>query len=237
MNVRKSTDIDDTQTYEREFKDCPRPTDMNETRHIAAEIHDVIVQELAGISLMLAALRTVPQAKHVDIQKPLEEIGGLMAHVIASCRRVSEGFGGFLLSEQGLTAALLHYAGQFDKKSTHLTLHGRDIPTHWLDETTAYHLFSIGREAISNAFRHSRAKAIHVTCDHVDGIVRLIVEDNGVGLGEADDQNQGIGLSIMEFRARSIGAELTIAGKPSGGLRVQCSVARHPTTARMTENF
>jgi signal transduction histidine kinase len=140
---------------------------------------------------------------------------------MVNCRKISEGFGGFLVRQQGLTAALLHFASQFDDEATSVVFHGRDVPAHWLDETTAHYLFGIGREAIFNAFRHSRAKTIRVTCDHADNTVRLCVEDDGIGLVETPS-GHGIGRSIMEFRARSIGAQLSFTAVPGGGLRVEC---------------
>jgi two-component system sensor histidine kinase UhpB len=195
---------------------------MDEARHLAAEIHDGIGQELAGISLMLSALRRLPQTQQPEVQKQLEDICGFMVHAMVSCRRVSEGFGGFLVCQQGLTAALLQFASQFDDEATRVEFHGRDIPPRWLDETTAYYLFGIGREAIFNAFRHSRAKTIRVTCDHADNTIQLIVEDDGIGLVETPSGGHGIGRSIMEFRARSIGAQLAFTAVPGGGLRVEC---------------
>jgi two-component system sensor histidine kinase UhpB len=197
---------------------------MEEAQQLAAEIHDGIGQELAGISLLLKAVRRLPQAQDAAVQRPLENISDLLVRSMVNCRRVSEGFGGFLVRQQGLTAALLHFASQFDDEATRVEFHGRDIPPHWLDETTAYYLFGIGREAIFNAFRHSRAKTIGVTCDHADNTVRLIVEDDGVGLGETAGRNHGIGRSIMEFRARSIGAELQLTARPGGGLRIECTL-------------
>jgi two-component system, NarL family, sensor histidine kinase UhpB len=212
-------------TSEREFEERLQRRIMDEVRHLAAELHDGVGQDLAGISLMLSAMRRLPQAQHVDIQKPLEDICSLMVHAMVNCRRVAEGFGGFLVSQQGLTAALAHFASQFDGEATPVVFHGEDIPTHWLDETTAYYLFGIGREAIFNAFRHSRAKAIRVTCDHTDNTIRLIVEDDGIGPIDTASRDRGIGRTIMEFRARSIGAELTFTAVPSGGLRVECIFA------------
>jgi signal transduction histidine kinase len=197
---------------------------MDEAQHLAAEIHDGVGQELAGISLMLAALRRVAPAQHRDIQQPLEQISGLVVQAMVSCRRVSEGYGGFLIREQGLTAALLHFASQFDDESTRIEFSGRDIPTRWLDEITAYHLFGIGREAIFNAFRHSRGRTIRVTCDHVDEMIHLIIEDDGVGLVDSSSRNGGLGRSIMEFRASCIGARLSFRAAPSGGLRVECGL-------------
>jgi signal transduction histidine kinase len=152
-----------------------------------------------------------------------------MIQAMVSCRRVSEGFGGFLVRQQGLTAALLHFASQFNDDSIHVEFAGRDIPVSWLDETTAFYLFGIGREAIVNAFRHSRAKSIRVVCDHADGIVLLSVEDDGEGHIETAGRQHGIGRSIMEFRARSIGATLNVTKALSGGVRVECRVPCGPS--------
>jgi signal transduction histidine kinase len=195
---------------------------MEEAQQLAAEIHDGLGQELAGISLLVSGLRRNPKVEHPDVHQCLACISDLLIQAMVSCRRVSEGFGGFLVRQQGLTAALLHFASQFDDDATRVEFHGRDIPPRWLNETTAYYLFGIGREAIFNAFRHSRAKTIKVTCDHADNTVRLTVEDDGIGLVESPRGGHGIGRSIMEFRARSIGAELTFTAVPGGGLRVEC---------------
>jgi two-component system sensor histidine kinase UhpB len=203
---------------------------MEEAQQLAAEIHDGLGQELAGISLLVSALRRNPKVQqYPDVHQCLANISDLMIHAMVSCRRVSEGFGGFLVPQQGLTAALLHFATQFEDGNIHVEFQGRNIPANWLDEATAYYLFGIGREAIFNAFRHSHAKIIKVTCDHVDGIIRLSIEDNGIGLVEPLS-GRGIGRSIMEFRARSIGAELSFTAVPTGGLRVDCLLSR-PNTA------
>lgn len=219
----------------RELDKRSRRGAMDEAQQLAAEIHDGLGQELAGISLLVSALRRSPKVQHPDVQQCLANISDLMIQAMVSCRRVSEGFGGFLVRKQGLTAALLHFASQFEDDNIHMEFHGRDIPAGWLDETTAYYLFGIGREAIFNAFRHSRAKTIKVTCDHADNTIRLSVEDDGIGLVEPD--GHGIGRSIMEFRARSIGAELAFIAVPTGGLRVECqlfcsnTVSGEPTDA------
>jgi signal transduction histidine kinase len=209
---------------ERAFEKRRRRAVMDEAQHLAAEIHDGVGQELAGISLMIAALRRVPQARHPDIQQPLEHICGLVVQAVVSCRRVSEGYGGFLVRQQGLTAALQHFSCQFENDTTRIEFRGRDIPAHWLDDITAYHLFGIAREAIFNAYRHSRGRTIKVTCDHSDVSIHLVIEDDGVGLVDTSSRKVGIGRSIMDFRAGNIGARLMFTAVPTGGLRVECSL-------------
>ena len=215
-----------------EFERRLPSSSITETQQLAAELHDGLGQDLAGISLLLAALRRTPHAQYPDVQEPIANIAGLMVQAMVSCRRVSEGFGAFLVRQHGITAALLHYASQFEDENTHIEFHGCDIPVSLLEETTSYYLFGIGREAICNAFRHSHAKTIHVTCDHVDDSVLLIIKDDGVGLASTATPDRGIGRSIMEFRARSIGATLSFTTAPAGGVRVECRIACAPDSNR-----
>jgi signal transduction histidine kinase len=207
---------------EHDFEQRLRRAKMDEAQHLAAELHDSVGQELAGISMMLHALSKMPRAQHPDIQEPLRNACRLMFVAVQNCRRISEGSGAFLVRREGLTAALRHWVARYNEESAKIEFTGRDIPASWLDATTAYDLFAIAREAICNALRHSYAKSIRVSCDHAEDTIQLRVADDGIGLHKAADRNLGIGLSIMEYRARSIGATLSFAEAPGGGLRVEC---------------
>jgi signal transduction histidine kinase len=54
--------------------------------------------------------------------------------------------------------------------------------------------------------------------------VRLTVEDNGVGISRALPNPDGMGLRIMEYRARMIGADFQIASAGPRGTRVSCEM-------------
>jgi signal transduction histidine kinase len=207
---------------EREFEHRLRQEKMDEAQRFAAELHDGVGQELAGIALMVSGLARTPGAQHDELQRPIADIRNLIIEAMMNCRRVSEGFGGFLVRRDGVSAALRHLVSQFHNDDIVVEFDVRDIPEHWLDPTAAYFLFSIGREAIGNAFRHSRASTIRITCDHSAETIRLTVEDDGVGLAEAKQGQPGIGRAIMEYRARSIGAEMSFTEVPTGGLKVEC---------------
>jgi signal transduction histidine kinase len=219
---RALADQTQVRIVEREFEHCLREEKMDEAQRLAAELHDGVGQELAGISLMVSGLARAPGAQLEELQQPIADIRALIIDAMANCRRVSEGFGGFLVRRDGVTGALRHLVSQFRTDSIVVEFDGLDIPEHWLEPTAAYYLFGIGREAIGNAFRHSQANTIQIKCDHSDGSIRLTVQDNGVGLKSATDGQPGIGRAVMEYRARSIGAELFFTEVPTGGLRVEC---------------
>lgn len=207
---------------EREFERRLREEKMDEAQRLAAELHDGVGQELAGIALMVSGLSQAPGAQLEELQRPITDIRTQIIEVMFNCRRVSEGFGGFLVRRDGVTAALRHLVSQFRNDRIRVKFGGRDIPEHWLDPTAAYFLFSIGREAVGNAFRHAQASTILIKCDHSAESIQLSVEDNGVGLSDASQEQPGIGRAIMEYRARSIGAKISFTEVPTGGLKVEC---------------
>lgn len=80
----------------------------------------------------------------------------------------------------------------------------------------------IAQEALFNATRHSGASEIRIKAGHADGVVTLMVSDNGKGLLLSDNapfKNQGKGLASMRARAREIGASLDITS--DGGCTIK----------------
>ena len=85
-------------------------------------------------------------------------------------------------------------------------------------------LFLIGREAVLNALRHSKATKIEVELQYLRGSVRIFVRDNGCGINPdvvqaKSDSNWG--LREMRDRAGTIGAEFGIWSRPGAGTEVR----------------
>ncbi len=77
------------------------------------------------------------------------------------------------------------------------------------------HLVAIVNEALSNVVRHARARHVDIKFDHIDSRLRLIVQDDGVGIPK--DLRAGYGLRNMRDRARLLGGKLDIANAPKHG--------------------
>ncbi|OPZ10743.1 MAG: Nitrate/nitrite sensor protein NarX [candidate division BRC1 bacterium ADurb.BinA364] len=92
----------------------------------------------------------------------------------------------------------------------------------------ANHAYRIAQEAVNNAMKHASARRLWIRLAHAGGRVRLCVEDDGVGLRSREGRNEGMGLRIMEYRARLIGAALEIGPRDGGGVRVVCEFSGAP---------
>jgi len=83
-------------------------------------------------------------------------------------------------------------------------------------------IFRIAQEAVSNALRHASATEVRVTLIAGAKMIRLIVDDDGVGIRgrRSVTARGGVGLDAMRERSESIGGVLDLQERPGGGTRV-----------------
>jgi two-component system, NarL family, sensor histidine kinase LiaS len=90
-----------------------------------------------------------------------------------------------------------------------------------LTRTVETHLYAIGREALANVIRHSRAGNARVRVLANDGVVILEIDDDGCGFDPEETRTGHYGLDSMRSRAAEIGATLSIVSYPDAGTRVR----------------
>lgn len=196
---------------------------MEEAQQLAAELHDGIGQDLAGISMLLSAIISHERDERADLVRSLEKIHLHLTEIVNLCRLTAERYGGFAVRKTGLTGALCQLASRLSTDGGPLvTVTGCDITPSTLDETTAYHLFRILQEAAVNARRHASAHTITISCRRGAHQLEFVVSDDGIGVSRGEQTSNGIGLSVMEYRAHAIGAELLVSRAAKGGTRVTC---------------
>jgi signal transduction histidine kinase len=85
----------------------------------------------------------------------------------------------------------------------------------------------IVQEALANVRKHSRAEKAHITLRELDGVVEVVVQDDGEGFDPASKyrvDRPRFGLAIMRERAESIGATFALESSPGEGTRVTVRV-------------
>jgi len=88
-------------------------------------------------------------------------------------------------------------------------------------------LYWIAREAILNALRHSAANRVEAEIEYLPRKLRMVVRDDGVGIdAEAlrAGRNSHWGLTGMQERAASIGAEVRMWSKRGEGTELEVSL-------------
>src|SRR5262249_34991522 len=94
------------------------------------------------------------------------------------------------------------------------------------DQNVAYHLYYIVQEAVSNSIKHGGAKHIRIALDGANGKCSLTVEDDGSGFPETTAGHSGLGLRVMNYRAKMIGGSLDVQARAGGGALITCLFPR-----------
>jgi signal transduction histidine kinase len=190
-----------------------------ERRRISRELHDEAGQSLLCIRLKLEMLgKTAPESMRASIA----ETRVLTEHTISEIRRTISALSPAVLEQLGLTAALRQMASRFrgvysGQVRLHLPL-GRDPLPHETEIAT----FRLVQECLHNIAKHSEASTVNLSLHSTDGILRLNVEDDGVGFDvkAALEKRSSYGLVGMRERVALLGGKLDIQSRPRRGTRV-----------------
>lgn len=193
-----------------------------EQHRLGHDLHDGVCQQLAAI-----AYRTHILARHLDEKEVAEsaeasDICNLINESLVQTRAVARGLFPVRLEADGLAAAVEELTvgtGKLYQVKCKFSAHGT-LPT--LHHTVAMHLHFIAQEAILNAAKHSRATTINVRLKKEADDLCLSVHDNGVGFPPADQDRHGMGIGIMRYRAKVIGARLEWLTQPGQGTEIVC---------------
>jgi len=211
-------DITERKRLEREILEISN----REQRRIGHDLHDGVCQQLAGIALMTASLADKLEEKAAAESAQIERISGLINHVISQTRGVARGLFPVRLEENGLVSVLEELAVNSSELFKIPCRFSSSSPPAAVDNETALHLYYIVLEAVANAAKHSNAKNIAIRMTAVKDHYALSVRDDGQGFTPGSQTQTGMGIRIMQYRARVIGATLNLRSAPGSGTEVTC---------------
>lgn len=190
-------------------------------------LHDDLCPHLIGIQ----GLSTVLHSNLAEAASGHEPLAGqivmLMGQAIDKARGLARDLCPVHMVAHGLETALADLSARTTSVSGIPCRFVCDPPVVLKDRTAAVHLFYIAQEAVNNAVKHSGARTITVTLDQTGEKIRLRIGDDGGGM-PAQPPAAGIGLQIMQYRAKIIGAGFDLKSSDQGGTTVQVVVAAHP---------
>jgi NO-binding membrane sensor protein with MHYT domain/two-component sensor histidine kinase len=202
-----------------------------ERRELAAELHDIVGQDLAAANTALAWLASrLPPGVPPEVPRRLEEALALVKRSVAGLRSVMVQLHPPGLEELGLAGVLRWHADAFESRTGIAVTLAADEKLPRASPAAANALLRIFLETLHNVAKHAGASRVHVRLEARGDRVVLSIADDGRGFDTARpvrrDEKSGWGLMIMQERARAIGAELHIDSAPGAGTRVEILVPR-----------
>jgi PAS domain S-box-containing protein len=199
-----------------------------EQQRIGHDLHDGVCQQLAAIAYRTHILARRLQAKAAPESAEAEGIGESINESLVQTRGVARGLFPVRLEENGLVSALEELAANISglfKINCNFSPAGA-APA--LESSVALHVYYIAQEAAMNAARHSKAEKISIRLAEDQGRLILSVEDDGAGFPVANGSRGGMGIAIMRYRARVIGATLDLNTRAGHGTKVTCGFQASP---------
>ena len=154
----------------------------------------------------------------------LEDSLKLVEETIERTRNVMAGLRPPVLDDYGLGVALRWYTERFSERTGVATiLQERELsPRLPLVVETA--LFRVVQEVLTNVAKHADARQAIITLEKVDGMMQLVISDDGVGFDPAAPrplkEEPGWGLITIEERAKALGGDVYVKSAPGEGTRV-----------------
>jgi signal transduction histidine kinase len=196
---------------------------LAERTRIAQDLHDTLLQGFLSASMQLhVAADHLPEDSPA---KPLvSRVLDLMRQVIEEGRTALQGLRS---SDSGLHdlaesfSEIQQELALEERKDYRVTVEGRPRPVRPMIRDEVYR---IGREAVLNAFRHSRSSTIEVLLEYGAKHLRIFIRDNGCGIDPhvlRTGREGHWGLSGMRERAEEIGARLRLWSGADVGTEVE----------------
>ena len=193
-----------------------------EHARIGQDLHDSLCQKLVALAFDISSLEQKLAARTAPETETVRQMSALLDDLITEARATARGLFPVQLESDGLGSALRQLAANV---SSRLSVDCRaecEQPLFVHENAMAIHLYRIAQEAVNNAVKHSNAHSIIVQLNATQDRIELRVKDDGMGISRSRVQKGGMGLHIMEYRARMIGGTLSVARGEKGGTIVSC---------------
>jgi len=211
-------DITERRRLEREILEIS----TREQRRIGHDLHDGVCQQLAAIAYLVDMHADRLQEKSVADFAEAERIGNLINDVNGQARSVARGLFPVRLAEHGLVLALEELAASASSRYRITCRFVCEATPTKVDSEVELHLYYIVQEALSNAVNHGSSSTVIVTLAADEDRLKLTVQDNGTGFQLSDKNRSGMGIRIMRYRAKVIGAALDVQSQVNHGTQITC---------------
>lgn len=195
-----------------------------ERQRIARDLHDGVVQELAGASFAVGAAAQHAERDPAATRRALGAVGDQIRHSMRQLRTLLLDLYPDSLHRQGLEGAMNDLLARAEQHAiaTSLAIATDPPPTAEAEAV----IYRTTQEALRNVVRHAGASNVHVTLGPQNGDWVLRITDDGRGFERGSDDRPRFGLRMLEDLAREHDGELSIRSGPAEGTAVTLTLPR-----------
>ncbi len=214
--ARLLEDLSERERQIRQLAERMMHVEEAERRRISRELHDQSGQDLLWIRLQMEMLENSIPDSEVHPWKPkLTELRDMTEKTIIEIRRLIGALSPAVLDQLGLVPALRQLINRFHQGHTSRIrlLSGRMRAR--LPKQLEVIVYRLVQECLNNVSKHSFCSNVQISVSCVDGILRLRVDDDGVGFRVEDAVNKpgSFGLAGIRERVALLGGNCEIESR------------------------
>lgn len=187
-----------------------------ERQRIARDLHDDVIQDLAGLSYAMEA----EELRSGDAQRPLfTQARGILQDNVRILRTMTNELYPPNLDELGLPGALGQLTDPLVERGIEVKLH---MPERCdLDRERSAMFYRVAREVLRNTAKHAKATTIELSLHRDKENTVLQISDDGCGFDAAAGPPEGhLGLKIMRDTIHEAGGALEVRSGIGNGTSV-----------------
>jgi signal transduction histidine kinase len=197
-------------------------TEERERRAIATELHDSIGQILAFSSIELG---NMTKSSSTQATKGLKRVRKHIEQAITAMRTLTFNLSPPVLYTFGLEAAVEDLAEQSSKEHNFRCDFICGVNSMPMSNEVQVLLYRAVRELLANIAKHAMANTVKIALNRVDNMVKITIEDDGVGFdqgkaGDVSDELKGFGLFSIRERLSHFGGSFEIQSGLGRGTKV-----------------
>ncbi|TCZ78274.1 sensor histidine kinase [Paenibacillus albiflavus] len=204
-----------------------RMAQQEERQRIARELHDTLGHTLSLIALKgevtSKLIQRAPEKALQEAKEITETARGALKQMreLVTTMRIVSLHEEFEHAKSLCAAAGIHLDITIPNEFTHAS---ERTPLSPLQETILAMCF---REALTNVVRHSRAAHCSATLEIEEGLVRLTIADDGIGIDpEKVNQANGSGIAGLKQRLALVDGYLILEANPNQGTQLSLHIPR-----------
>lgn len=197
---------------------------IKERHRISEELHDGILGKIFGTRMGLAFLDIdvdeITKAKH---QKFIIELQNIEKEM----RTISHDLKNEILTSQTDFISIVEEFAKAQTQTLGIDFYiNRDLNINWnlVNDDIKINIYRVIQEALQNSIKHAKAKTICVELKKDKDNIYLKIEDNGKGFDTDKLKKNGIGLTNMLARVKTLGGDFTIKSNLGKGTEIKITI-------------
>jgi PAS domain S-box-containing protein len=192
---------------------------LEERQRLAQNLHDAVNQSLFSASMIAEVLPRLWDKNVDEGKEALQDLRRLIRGALAEMRGLLAELRPVVLTDTDLGDLLTQLGDALTGRinvPVKMTVMGKDF----LSADVRVVFYRLCQEALNNIAKHANPSRVEISLICQDGTIEMKISDNGRGFDPTKVRAGHYGLSMMDERAKEIGATLTVTSLPGQGTEI-----------------